>query len=294
MRSRIRLIVFVTLVAGALLPAAAASSAGRAVPTCQGWPATQVGTPGPEWIYGTNGDDVIVGLGGDDIIYGYGGMDRICGSGGNDIIYGGDGTDFLYGNAGGDRLYGNAHMDHLFGGGGNDKLYPGLGESSRSYGQRGRDRIYILEGNDNFVNGGPGRDWLMFNAANEGVEINLGWATPGWCFASNCPGLSGAISGVENFTGTNFSDTIVGDDLRNIIWGLKGDDWLIGGAGDDRILGHDGTDTLSGQLGDDDLLGGSATDYGDGGPDSNLGGIDQDVCFLIEFPQNCSILYSKN
>ena len=126
------------------------------------------------------------------------------------------------------------------------------------------------------------------------VEINLGWATPGWCFASNCPGLSGAISGVENFTGTNFSDTIVGDDLRNIIWGLKGDDWLIGGAGDDRILGHDGTDTLSGQLGDDDLLGGSATDYGDGGPDSNLGGIDQDVCFLIEFPQNCSILYSKN
>jgi len=56
--------------------------------SCQGTPATIVGTTAAETINGTAGADVIAGLGGNDIINGLGGNDRICGGDGNDTLTG--------------------------------------------------------------------------------------------------------------------------------------------------------------------------------------------------------------
>src|SRR4030095_10153734 len=67
---------------------------GQAPPTCNGKPATIVGTDGGDDLKGTQGPDVIVGLGGNDI--------NIKGLGGNDVICGGKGAGFLRGSWGKD------------------------------------------------------------------------------------------------------------------------------------------------------------------------------------------------
>jgi Ca2+-binding RTX toxin-like protein len=95
---------------------------GQATPTCNGKPATIVGTDGGENIEGTRGPDVIVGLGGNDI--------NILGRGGSDVICGGRGWDFLWGGPGNDTLLGQADRDALSGGNGNDRCEGGKGKDS--------------------------------------------------------------------------------------------------------------------------------------------------------------------
>ena len=107
------------------------------VVTCQGVPATIIGTQGNDILDGTEGNDVISGLGGKDVIIGYGGDDIICGNdgndnlrgySGNDILDGGNGADSLIGGSGNDTLYGGSDRDLLNGGSGNDTLYGDDGE----------------------------------------------------------------------------------------------------------------------------------------------------------------------
>jgi hypothetical protein len=59
-----------------ILPAGAANAAAA---SCDGLPATLVGTPGSDLLVGTSRRDVIQGLGGHDVIRGLGRSDRICG-----------------------------------------------------------------------------------------------------------------------------------------------------------------------------------------------------------------------
>ena len=100
-------------------------------PTCNGIPATIVGTEKSEVIHGTKGNDVIVALGGHDNVFGGKGDDLICagdgadkveGQNGNDVVFGGNGPDKLIGGLGNDELYGEAGKDALVGGPGNNLL----------------------------------------------------------------------------------------------------------------------------------------------------------------------------
>jgi Ca2+-binding RTX toxin-like protein len=95
---------------------------GQAPPTCNGKPATIVGTDGGDDLKGTQGPDVIVGLGGNDI--------NIKGLGGNDVICGGKGADFLWGSWGKDTLLGQAGRDAFDGGNGKDRCEGGKGKDS--------------------------------------------------------------------------------------------------------------------------------------------------------------------
>jgi Ca2+-binding RTX toxin-like protein len=88
--------------------------------TCNGLPATIVGTDGGETISGTAGPDVIHGLGGNDVIRGNGGNDIICGGSGNDRLFGGPGQDRLFGDSGRDVLNGGTGRDRCNGGRGAD------------------------------------------------------------------------------------------------------------------------------------------------------------------------------
>jgi Ca2+-binding RTX toxin-like protein len=121
------------------------ATATSSVLTCDGKPATHVGTNGKNKIVGTAGADVIVGKGGDDTIKGRGGKDRICGGGGSDDISGGGGIDRIFGNSGHDFLEGGDGDDRIFGGDGNDLLF----------GDDGHDR---LDGGPDFddCTNGPG------------------------------------------------------------------------------------------------------------------------------------------
>jgi Ca2+-binding RTX toxin-like protein len=100
-------------------------------PTCDGQPATVIGTNGKDLLQGTNGPDVIVGLDGDDEIRGARGDDRICGGAGNDKIRGDSGNDRMFGEQGNDRLWGNRGSDFLDGGPNRDRCDGGPGADTR-------------------------------------------------------------------------------------------------------------------------------------------------------------------
>ena len=125
----------------------AAPVAAQGTPTCNGVPATIVGTEGNDRISGTPGNDVIVGLGGRDRIAGGAGNDIICGGDGIDIIRGQRGRDQIFGDAGNDRLFGNVGRDVVDGGTGRDRVLGGAGD----------DIVTGGRGND-FVIGGPDED----------------------------------------------------------------------------------------------------------------------------------------
>ena len=108
--------VELSLAEGPQAPAPAAAAV-----TCQGTPATIVGTNGRDVLSGTSQRDVIAGLGGNDTLSGLAGNDTICGGSGKDTLKGGKGNDKLYGESGKDTLKGGPGNDKLKGGPGKDK-----------------------------------------------------------------------------------------------------------------------------------------------------------------------------
>lgn len=137
--------------------------------TCNGTPATIVGTSGSDTLMGTPGADVIVAREGDDTIHGLGGDDIVCAGKGNDVIYGGAGFDILYGAQGNDSLYAadgasagersDTKGARMFGGVGNDKIH-GSNRWDRMQGGPGNDQLFGYEG----------RDWLRAGAGNDAVD----------------------------------------------------------------------------------------------------------------------------
>ncbi|MGH8582446.1 MAG: choice-of-anchor Q domain-containing protein [Gammaproteobacteria bacterium] len=89
--------------------------------TCDGLPATIIGTDGSEALVGTNGPDVIHGLGGNDVIQGRGGNDVLCGGSGNDVLLGQGGRDRLFGGSGNDLLNGGPGIDRCVAGSGRNR-----------------------------------------------------------------------------------------------------------------------------------------------------------------------------
>lgn len=70
---------------------------------------------------------------------------------------------------------------------------------------------------------------------------------------------------IENATGGSGNDTIVGNEVGNVLRGGDGNDRLEGGLAADTLLGQDGDDTLIGGNGMDMLVGGADNDTLDGG-----------------------------
>ena len=111
MNARISLAVVTIILGMGMIFVNTASS--EEIPTCNGFPATIVGTEEDDYILGTPGDDIIVGLGGNDHIIGDDGNDIICGGDGDDRIFGGKGNDLLYGQNGNDLLEGGEGVDTI-------------------------------------------------------------------------------------------------------------------------------------------------------------------------------------
>jgi hypothetical protein len=93
---------------------------GAARATCEGQPATIVGTAGSDVRVASPGRDVIAGLGGNDTLSGLAGNDLICGGKGKDKLNGGGGKDKLLGQVGKDKLNGGGGKDLCNGGKGKD------------------------------------------------------------------------------------------------------------------------------------------------------------------------------
>lgn len=195
-RATVVAITSAVALAGALSIASATPAVAQsAPPTCNGLPATIVGTSENDLLTGTEDADVIVGLEGDDEIFGLGGDDVVCGGigndriaanaghdwvdagpgndwvgagWGNDTVFGGDGDDFIRSFRHDDWVDGGAGNDIIRGGWGNDVLRGGDGNDViRAY--YGADQIFGNDGNDvlrgsfgpDVIVGGPGRADLV-------------------------------------------------------------------------------------------------------------------------------------
>lgn len=121
---------------------------------------------------------------------------------------------------------GSAFNDILIGDGGNNVIDGGKG------------------GADTLI-GGAGIDTLSYASAIGGVTVNMSTGKAAGAAAGD------AYSSFENLTGSDFADTLVGDNKDNIIVGGAGDDFIGGGTGKDILIGGKGVDRLDGGKGAD-------------------------------------------
>jgi large repetitive protein len=168
----------------------------------------------------------LTGVGNDEAntLVGYGAGDQ--------TIYGLGGNDYLDGGADNDYLNGGTGNDYLNGGDGNDVL-DGSGDNT---------------GNDTFA-GGTGNDvYGVYNTATVVIENaaegnDSVWTAVNYTLTANVEDLYlvGALTG----TGNAGNNLILGYGADNqAIYGLDGNDTLIGGIGDDYLSGGAGIDTF--------------------------------------------------
>lgn len=183
-------------------------------------------------------DNVEVVLGGafDDRLIGGGSFtvpETFYGMAGSDILAGGGGIDNLFGE-GAEEWHRVMSPPFLGGEPGNDTLMGGGGD----------DSLRGTAGDDVYV-GGDGDDTASFYRSDAAVAVDLG--------AGTATGEGNdELRGIENVTGTNFADTLTGD---------EGDNFLYGGIGTDNYDGAGGNDTLQGSMaGGEHLAGGTGSD----------------------------------
>ncbi|QRK85741.1 retention module-containing protein [Pseudomonas granadensis] len=151
----------------------------------------------------------------------------LTGTSGDDVLVAGNGDNIINAGDGNDVLTAGSGNNELHGGAGNDLLYSGAG--------------------NDLLDGGAGSDTASYAHATAGVTVNLGLLG-----AQNTLGAgSDTLTGIENLLGSNFNDSLTGDNNSNVINGGLGNDTLNGGGGDDLLIGGLGNNTLTGGAGAD-------------------------------------------
>ncbi|MGV9008932.1 Ig-like domain-containing protein [Brevundimonas sp.] len=205
------------------------------------------------------GSGVVIGSALDDVLSGGNGSDVILGQGGDDVIRGGTGaTDELYGGTGDDRFileandtiveFANEGYDTVearigvynLGANIEAMIYTGMGNfigtgnglDNALTGGGGDDVLRGRGGNDR-LDGGAGTDTADYAQATSWVKVRLDLA---WTMDDGEGGTDTLVS-IENLTGSQFDDVMVGNAGNNVILGGLGADVLLGGDGDDIIMG---------------------------------------------------------
>lgn len=218
---------------------------------------------GIENLTGSSFDDTLIGDGASNILNGGRSNDLLEGLGGADTFIGGSETDTVsYGHSAAGVV---SSLTTLFTVGpavvqsndANGDTYSGIENLS---GTDFNDTL-IGDANDNSLSGGLGDDVLEgMNGADAldggGGDDTASYAhATGFVRASLTTGLSGFVaqgyaqgdtfSGVENLTGSDYDDTLVGDVNANTLLGGTGNDILEGMGGADTLDGGAGTNTAS-------------------------------------------------
>ena len=304
-------LVVTALVAGALL-SAPSSAASATAQTCQGRPATIVGT-GPD-IQGTPGDDVIV-TGTSQRTYAVAGNDLVCVSPSAVLVVAGDGDDVV--DASGSSTT-SVPVPVVYLGSGLDR-YIGRPGQIRTAGN-----VVFADGTDDTVTD-AGRAYLTVTApvtatpgtyiggvigvwsADQDVEIDLdtNMVTVGGVHAVNLSGIvdAGAVAPRAVLRGNAEDNYLFGAGCDVLFVGKGGNDTLRasynedspyaqiksecegmkatmrGGSGDDNIQGWQGRNRLVGNAGNDELQGRARSDVllGGSGRDDLRGGEGSDV-----------------
>jgi len=232
------------------------------------------GGAGNDTVSGGPGDDVLSGGAGNDNIFGGSGNDTVLGGGGQDITDGGEGVDTvdfsdigapviasldsglasyqtgagttiveqlvnfesLAGTEQGDQLFGDGNANSLAGNGGDDLLAGGGGDDTL-LGGAGDDTLRGGGGND-VTDGGAGIDTADFSDIGVAVEASLADGEASYSPAPDV-GIVDTLIEIENLTGSENDDTLIGDGSSNLLAGNAGNDTIRGGDGDDIIRGDE-------------------------------------------------------
>ncbi|MEM8740615.1 MAG: calcium-binding protein [Pseudomonadota bacterium] len=256
------------------------------------------GSSGDDTVYGGKGDDEIDAAAGSNVLFGGDGLDILTGGAEVDSLYGGVGDDTLRGRSGADLMSAGDGNDRISAGGGDDTALGGAGDDEL-LGRIGDDLLRGDDGNDRLMGGtgadllvgGEGIDLAVYDEASFGVLVDL------LSIGRNTgEAIGDRFAGIEGIEGSQFADTLYGDNADNILIGgppdapvgdgndtligRDGDDSLYGGTGNDRLLGGAGSDILAGGLGDDILDGGEGIDL------VSFAGFSDRVVFDLVVPAN--------
>ncbi|MDO9233516.1 MAG: hypothetical protein Q8N02_00535 [Methylotenera sp.] len=220
-----------------------------------------VGSNFNDTLIGDGGNNLLNGGLGDDVLEGMAGADTLIGAGGNDTasyenaalvgIVASLTTVFSAGpavtqtnDAAGDTYSG---IENLRGSSFNDTLIGDNGANILTGGD-GDDILEGMEGSDTLI-GGNGNDTASYVHAISGVAASLTTGLSGFSSAGDAAG--DVYSSIENITGSNFSDNLIGDAGDNVLNGGDGDDVLEGMGGADILDGGTGSNTASYKHGTD-------------------------------------------
>jgi Ca2+-binding RTX toxin-like protein len=216
-------------------------------------------------LNGGDGNDSLAGRGGTDILNGGSGSNTADysaapgfvaasvaaggtpsgsdGDGANDVyldiqnLTGSGQTDTLVGDDGPNTINGGGGADIVIGGAGNDALNGQNGSGDSIDGGPGDDSIDGGTGSDDTVTYASS----ISSASADGVAVNLG-SSMGNAIGTNDAGHD-TLSGLENVTGSPFSDSLTGDPGINTLVGSGGND-SFGWSGDaDTFDGGAGTNS---------------------------------------------------
>jgi|GEM_PF-973220 len=215
------------------------------------------GTAAETFIAGAGNDTIIAGDGNDTLIGGAG-ADYLDGQGGDNIVSYADspsavfinispynnvnlngnilaaytgmdgwGSVDSYANIKG--IVGSAYDDWLLGSDLSDSIRGGAG-NDHIIGSWGNDTMIGDAGND-YIDGNGGNNTVAYSSSVMGVTVNLSTQS-----ASDGFGYTDTLIGINNVTGSDYADTIIGDGTANIIRAGKGNDLVTGGAGADTFV----------------------------------------------------------
>ena len=182
--------------------------------------------------------------------------------------------------------FGNAgsliSIENVTGSGLTDTLVGDNGANVLS-GMAGDDLLDGQDGDD-MLDGGDGEDTASYAIAGGGVQVSLVTGSAGGAAGNDL------LISIENISGSEFDDALIGNSGDNFLEGRGGNDFLQGGQGQDDLDGGEGNDTLSGNAGNDSLAGGAGDDLLNGNPGNDTldGGDDNDR--VVGGPGNDTLL----
>lgn len=174
--------------------------------------------------------------------------------------------------ASGNSIRSGLGNDTLLGGNGNDTL-DGAGGADQLTGGLGND-VYMVDNVGDVV-----------SEATDGGDDTI-VSTVSYSLSTGVETLILSGSDVIDGVGTNANDTLIGNDVRNMLSGGLGDDRLFGGGGADELRGGAGANQLFGGSGADTYIVESAQDVlvelADEGTDTVISSLDFTLANNIE------------
>jgi Ca2+-binding RTX toxin-like protein len=224
-------------------------------------------------------------------LFGAGGNDSLIGSVSNDQLTGNAGDDTLDAGPGNDRLYGGAGKDVVNGNAGDDKVLGNGGSGDFVTGGEGDDTIKGGSGVDRLVEAGD-VDFVLTDNRLTGLGTDEVTQIEGASLAGgpgdNSIDASAFTRGFVLLFGLAGNDSLLGGSRNDRLEGGTGDDTLVGNDGNDTLKASDGADVLDGGDGNDGLSGAAGSDvlnagagndvlYGGSNDDTLRGGLGDDI-----------------